>query len=133
MSKTLIIIILTLCSTGFSRAYGQLGLNPDSLGAITQAKINLGEGPMVDYIIVQRDTTIRESKRVVAILLCITLGPFGMHRLYLGTEPQVAAAYSVTLGGGFGFVTVVDLLYLVFSRDISRFRNNPNFIMWRKP
>ena len=40
----------------------------------------------------------RESKRVVAALLCMALGPFGIHRLYLGTEPQVPAAYSITLG-----------------------------------
>jgi TM2 domain-containing membrane protein YozV len=75
----------------------------------------------------------KESRRVVAVLLCATLGPFGMHRLYLGTEPQVAAAYAVTLGGGFGFVTVVDLFFLVFSKDISRFKNNPRFIMWKRP
>lgn len=75
---------------------------------------------------------IRESKRLVAVALCVTLGPFGMHRLYLGTTPEVAAAYTLTLGGGFGFVTVIDLFQLVFSKDISRFRNNPHFIMWKR-
>jgi hypothetical protein len=74
----------------------------------------------------------KESRRIVAVVLCITLGPFGMHRLYLGTEPQVPAAYTVTLGGGFGFVTIIDLLHLVFAKDISPYRNNPHFIMWKK-
>lgn len=73
----------------------------------------------------------RESKRFVAAVLCLTLGPFGMHRLYLGTEPRVAAAYSVTLGG-VGVIPVVDLLLITFSKDISRFKNNDKVIMWGK-
>lgn len=75
---------------------------------------------------------IRESKRIVAIALCVTLGPFGMHRLYLGTQPQVPAMYAVTLGGGLGVLTVIDLFHLVFSKDISRFKNNPKVIMWAR-
>lgn len=73
----------------------------------------------------------RESKRFTAALLCLTLGPFGMHRLYLGTSPQVAAAYSITLGA-IGIVPVVDLLLITFSKDISRFKDNKRVIMWGK-
>jgi TM2 domain-containing membrane protein YozV len=73
----------------------------------------------------------RESKRFVAAVLCLTLGPFGMHRLYLGATPQVAAAYSVTLGA-IGILPVVDLLLITFSKDISRFKNNGKVIMWGK-
>lgn len=73
----------------------------------------------------------RESKRFVAAVLCLTLGPFGMHRLYLGSTPQVAAAYSVTLGA-IGIVPVVDFLLISFSKDISRFKNNGKVIMWGK-
>lgn len=73
----------------------------------------------------------RESKRFMAAFLCLTLGPFGMHRLYLGSTPQVAAAYSVTLGA-VGIVPVVDLLLITFSKDISRFKNNERVIMWGK-
>jgi TM2 domain-containing membrane protein YozV len=73
----------------------------------------------------------RESKRFMAAFLCLTLGPFGMHRLYLGSTPQVAAAYSVTLGA-VGIVPVVDLLLITFSKDISRFKNNGKVIMWGK-
>jgi TM2 domain-containing membrane protein YozV len=71
----------------------------------------------------------RESKRFMAAFLCLTLGPFGMHRLYLGSTPQVAAAYSVTLGA-VGIVPVVDLLLITFSKDISKFKNNGKVIMW---
>jgi TM2 domain-containing membrane protein YozV len=75
--------------------------------------------------------TPRESKRFVAAVLCLALGPFGMHRLYLGSTPQVAAAYSVTLGA-IGIVPAVDFLLISFSKDISRFKNNGKVIMWGK-
>lgn len=74
---------------------------------------------------------IHESKRLVASVLCLTLGPFGMHRLYLGTTPAVAAAYSVTLGA-IGILPVVDFLLITFSKDISRFKNNDKVIMWKR-
>ena len=73
----------------------------------------------------------RKSKRFTAALLCLTLGPFGMHRLYLGTSAKVAAAYSITLGG-IGLVPVIDLLLITFSKDLERFKNNENVIMWGK-
>lgn len=75
---------------------------------------------------------VRPKRRLIAAFLCLTLGPFGMHRLYLGTQPRVAAAYTLTLGGGIGLVPVIDLLHIVFSKDISRFKDNDNFIMWAK-
>lgn len=73
---------------------------------------------------------IRPKRRLIAAFLCMTLGPFGMHRLYLGTQPRVAAAYTLTLGGGLGLVPAIDLFFIVFSKDISRFKNNDDFIMW---
>lgn len=75
---------------------------------------------------------VKPKRRIYAALLCLTLGPFGMHRLYLGTEPRVAAAYTLTLGGGCGLITVIDLFAIVFSKDISHFKDNDQFIMWKK-
>lgn len=75
---------------------------------------------------------VRPKRRIVAAFLCLTLGPFGMHRLYLGTKPRVAAAYTLTLGGGLGIVPAIDFLHIVFSPNISRFKNNDDFIMWAK-
>lgn len=72
----------------------------------------------------------RESKRVIAALLCVALGPFGVHRLYLGTEPRVPAAYSVTLGGGLGFIPLIDFFVIVFSKDLNKYKRNNNVIMW---
>lgn len=70
-----------------------------------------------------------DNPRLVAIALNITLGMFGMHRLYLGTDVKIPIIYTVTLGGGL-VLWVVDLALLIGAEDISPFMDNPNFFMW---
>lgn len=72
----------------------------------------------------------KEHPRLMAAVLCLTLGPFGAHRLYLGTKPAVPVAYTLTLGGGLGVLPVIDLLVICFSRDITPYKNNPRVFMW---
>jgi TM2 domain-containing membrane protein YozV len=74
--------------------------------------------------------TKRERKRLTAAILCLTLGPFGAHRLYLGTSTAVPVAYTLTLGGGLGVLPVIDLLLICFSSDITPYMNNPHVFMW---
>jgi TM2 domain-containing membrane protein YozV len=73
---------------------------------------------------------ISENRRAVAIILNITLGMLGVHRLYLGTKPWVPAVYLFTFGGGFFMLPFVDLVFLIANKDISRFENNPRVLMW---
>ena len=75
---------------------------------------------------------IKPKRRLVAALLCVALGPFGMHRLYLGTKPHVAAAYTLTLGGGIGLVPLIDLFHIVFDPNLYKYKDNDKFIMWLK-
>lgn len=72
---------------------------------------------------------VQENHRAVAIGLAVLLGPFGAHRLYLGTTPKVAIAYGLTLGG-FGVVALIDLVHLIVVKDLDRFRNNDRILMW---
>lgn len=74
----------------------------------------------------------QENPKVVASIICVAVGPFGAHRLYLGTDERVPIFYTLTLGGGLGVLPVVDLMHIVFTKDIDRFRNNPKVIMWMK-
>ena len=71
----------------------------------------------------------QENTRLVGSLLAITLGPFGAHRLYLGTNAKVAVIYGLTFGG-FGVLPLIDLAHLLFSRDLSPYRNDTNVFMW---
>lgn len=73
-----------------------------------------------------------ENRKLVAAVLAITLGPFGGHRLYLGTKPAVPMVYVATLGGGFFILPLIDLGHILFSKDLSRFENNSSVFMWRK-
>ncbi len=73
-----------------------------------------------------------ENPRLVAIALDITLGLFGMHRLYLGTDIKVPIGYTLTFGGG-AILWIVDLALLVASPSIESFKNNPHFFMWIPP
>ena len=73
-----------------------------------------------------------ENKKVVAIGLTLALGPFGAHRLYLGTDEKVPIVYTLTLGGGLGILPAIDLFHIVFSKDLEQFEDNPNVFMWQK-
>jgi len=72
-----------------------------------------------------------ENPRLVAICLNVTLGLFGMHRMYLGTELTVPLAYTLTIGGGC-ILWLVDLGLLIATKDITPFFNNSNMFMWTK-
>lgn len=71
----------------------------------------------------------KDNPRLVAIMLNISLGMFGVHRMYLGTDLKVPILYTVTLGGG-TVLWLVDLGLLIATKDISPFMNNPHFFMW---
>jgi len=81
--------------------------------------------------------TIVEGKRKVkfqrgkAIIFCLFTGILGGHRIYFGTHQRTPIIYSVTLGG-FGILPLVDLIHIIFTKDLSKFENTPEIIMWGK-
>ncbi len=74
----------------------------------------------------------RENQRVVAAALALFLGPFCAHRLYFGTTAKVPIVYGITFGG-FGILALIDLGHILFTRDLSRYRNSDRVFMWAKP
>lgn len=65
----------------------------------------------------------------VAAGLDISLGLFGVHRLYLGTETHVPVMYTLTLGGG-GVLILTDLGLLLFTKDVEKYADNSHIFMW---
>jgi len=61
----------------------------------------------------------------------VSLGLFGVHRLYLGTATHVPVMYTLTLGGG-GVLVLADLGLILFSKDIEMYSNKAHVFMWRK-
>ncbi len=78
--------------------------------------------------IVQKLRTF-DNQRAVAIGLDVSLGLFGVHRMYMGTDLKVPVIYTATIGGG-GVLWLVDLGLLVAAKDLAPFKNNPNVFMW---
>lgn len=74
-----------------------------------------------------------ENKKLTAATITLLAGPFGAHRLYLGTRPQVPVLYTCTLGGGLGILPAIDLGCILFSSDLSKFENNDRVVMWIDP
>ena len=74
----------------------------------------------------------RENQRLVAATLALFLGPFGAHRLYFGTTAKVPIIYGITFGG-FGILAVIDLGHILFTKDLSRYRDCDRVFMWARP
>jgi TM2 domain-containing membrane protein YozV len=70
-----------------------------------------------------------DNQRAVAIGLNVSLGLFGVHRMYLGTDLKVPILYTATIGGG-GVLWLVDLGLLIAVKDLKPFKDNPNVFMW---
>ena len=81
----------------------------------------------VDTVVVHKENT-----RVIGSTLAVLLGPFAAHRIYLGTTPKVAIFYGVTFGG-FGVLPLIDLGHLLFTKDLTPYRNNDRVFMWTAP
>jgi len=69
-------------------------------------------------------------KRGKDILFTIFTGILGGHRIYMGTHQRTPIIYSVTFGG-FGILPLIDLIHLIFKKDISVYENKTQIIMWR--
>ncbi len=70
--------------------------------------------------------------RALAAALAITVGPFGGHRLYLGTSPVMPLIYAVTFGG-FGILVLIDIGHILFTDDLSAYQNSRRVFMWARP
>ncbi len=90
----------------------------------------------VEQILFEKRRNVDISKRktenhskLVATGLNLSLGLFGVHRLYLGTSPVMPVIYTFTLGGG-GFLMLSDLGVIIFTKDLEQFANSSKVIMW---
>lgn len=114
----------------FTSFYSPASLKANS---ISKHEIDLTCFNINKSINIQGDS-ITEKDPVTALVLCIFLGPLGIHRLYLGTSVTTMIAYVFTGGGG-GLVWIADFVLLanaVFTKDLTKYSNNKSFFMWIK-
>jgi TM2 domain-containing membrane protein YozV len=84
----------------------------------------------LEYFGEETEETVRENRKLVAVGLAILLGPFGGHRIYLGTKPHVPVIYTLTMGGGFFILPLVDIILILVNKDLSKYEDNHKVIMW---
>jgi len=124
--KQLIIVILFFSSViVFSNNISPITIVDDSLSFTEFASV------YTDTINTEKqEVRYFTRKRFIAIALVVLTGPLGGHRIYLGSHPVVPVFYALTLGGGFVVLPVIDLISIIFTKDLSRFENNERVIMW---
>ena len=100
----------------------------DSLSAVQIITSDQIIGSWADSTQVVRPVKFKRGK---AIIFTVLTGLLGGHRIYLGTHHRTPIIYSITLGG-LGILPLVDLVNLIFTKDISRFEHKSQIIMWGK-
>ena len=70
-------------------------------------------------------------KRGKAIIFTLLTGIFGGHRIYFGTHHRTPIIYSITFGG-LGILPLIDLVHIIFTKDLSVYEHKSNIIMWGK-
>lgn len=109
------------------KATNNLELSGNQITIIIKLDKNLENGSLI--IDVAPENRPVKFKRGKAILFTVFTGLFGGHRVYFGTHHRTPIIYSVTLGG-LGILPLVDLVNIIFTKDLSKFDNKTEIIMW---
>ena len=127
MKYFLPLFILTLfCFV--AKANDNLALTENELLVLTELENNQ-EFNLFVYDEAYEEKTPVKFKRGKAILFTVFTGLFGGHRVYFGTHHRTPIIYSITLGG-LGILPLVDLVNIIFTKDLSKFDNKTQIIMW---
>lgn len=92
--------------------------------------VSVQENNLADSVSDNAIVTVK-FQRGKAILFTVFTGFLGGHRIYLGTHQRTPIIYSVTLGG-LGILPLIDLIQIIFTKDLSKFEYRPQIIMWGK-
>ncbi len=103
----------------------------NSNATASSLEMNLGTTELKETCARTNDTLSEiKNPKLTAAILTITLGMLGAHRLFLGCKPWIPIFYVVTVGGVFFILPLIDLIAILTSKDVSKFYNNNNLLMW---
>lgn len=106
------------------------GIEHENIPNLVSMTIELdsSQGAELNQLIQDQNYTPKHRK-LKAALLAVFLGPFGVHRIYLGTTANVPVVYSLTLGG-LGILPIIDLISILTTKKLERYMNQDRVIMW---
>lgn len=120
--------ILMLTSFALNlRASDNLELSANEFNMLIELNENSDNDPLI-FDVVPENISVK-FKRGKAILFTVFTGLLGGHRVYFGTHQRTPIIYAVTLGG-LGILPLVDLVNILFTKDLSKFDNKTQVIMW---
>lgn len=122
--KLLVFVACFFLALSIKADNASLELSADQTQLVIGAQLELEE--------LMGDSTLTSPvkfKRGKAILFTVFTGLFGGHRIYLGTHQRTPVLYSITLGG-LGILPIIDLVNIIFTKDVSKFEDIPQIIMW---
>jgi hypothetical protein len=126
--KTLALILILLVFALTAKANNQIELTNNELTVIIEWHEQL-ESTQIYFDEAYEQPAKVKFKRGKAILFTVFTGLFGGHRIYFGTHHRTPIIYSITLGG-LGILPLVDLINIIFTKDINKFDNKTQIIMW---
>ena len=103
----------------------------NSKAIASSSEMNLGTIESIETYARTNDTLSEiKNPKLTAAILTITLGMLGAHRLFLGCKPWIPIFYVITVGGVFFILPLIDLIAILTTKDVSKFYNNNNLLMW---
>jgi hypothetical protein len=122
-----VILIVIICLTTVA-----LKANEKSTELSSTQILSLIQEPelTIEYSDSLRKPTIK-FKRGKAILFTVFTGFLGGHRIYLGSHHRTPIIYSLTFGG-LGILALIDLVHLIFTKNIAIYQGKSQVIMWKK-
>jgi hypothetical protein len=125
-NKFLLFLCFILFSLAAKADVDRMGLSSEQIQVIFEYQIDVNKGINDSTEVVR--VKFRRGK---AILFTIFTGFLGGHRIYFGTHHRTPIIYSLTFGG-LGILPLIDLIHIIFTKDLEKFQDKSQIIMWGK-
>ncbi|MGB0881531.1 MAG: TM2 domain-containing protein [Vicingaceae bacterium] len=119
IKKTLVFTFFLFCAFTLKADNVPFKLTKEQSQILLEAELSVDSSGMTKV----------KFKRGKAILFTVFTGFLGGHRIYLGTHQRTPVLYSITLGG-LGILPLIDLINIIFTKDLQKFEDIPQIIMW---
>lgn len=134
--KRLIVSLIAILAISAAANAADYTINDDAIDALIEASVEVS--PAIADLMpaapaAATATISKGSDPIAAFIICTFLGGFGVHRHYMGTRPFMWAIYTLTAGGIFGVVPLIDWVFLlvgVVEDNIGQYCGNTKFFMW---
>jgi hypothetical protein len=126
MSRVVFFVFFCLTTIVLKANDKKFKLTSEQIQLIVDVQGELGNDSTTS--LVQKKVKFRRGK---AILFTVFTGFLGGHRIYFGSHHRTPIIYSLTFGG-LGILPLIDLIHIIFTKDLSKYQDKSQIIMWGK-